>query len=173
MIVLRAAQFSDYRAISKLHAESWRQNYRGIYSDHFLDNEVEQDRLNVWQQRLKSPSSNQYVTIATLDGAISGFACLYLNNDPIFGSLLDNLHVSPDQKRSGVGRLLMKECAKYICNNASSTKMYLWVFESNKNARNFYERLGGKNFETITKQNNDGTFSRSCRYIWDDVSMII
>ena len=173
MIKLRDAQFSDYAAIAKLHTESWRKTYRGIYSDSFLDHEVEQERLHVWQHKLKSPNNNQQVIIATLEDTVAGFACLYLNNDPVFGSLLDNLHVSTTLQKSGIGKLLMIECAKYISNKSNSNKMYLWVFEVNKNARDFYERLGGISFETITKQNNDGTYSQSCRYVWDDVSKIM
>ena len=103
MIKLRHAQFSDYQAIAKLHAESWRQNYRGIYSEKFLEEEVEQERLDTWYKRLKSPDNNQYVIVATHEDEIVGLACIYLNDDTTFGTLLDNLHVSSELKRSGVG----------------------------------------------------------------------
>ncbi|MCU7548337.1 GNAT family N-acetyltransferase [Chitinophagaceae bacterium LB-8] len=173
MIELREAQFSDYAAIAKLHAESWKQNYRGIYSDHFLDNEVEQDRSDVWHQRLQFPSKNQRVTIATQDGSIVGFSCLYYNDDPNFGSLLDNLHISTSVQGSGIGTLLIRSCATQIFDNCTSDKMYLWVYESNIKARKFYERLGGVKLETVEKQNPDQTLSRVCRYIWNDVSALL
>ena len=123
MIQLRDAQFSDYAAIAKLHTESWRKTYRGIYSDSFLDHEVEQERLNVWQHKLKSPNNNQQVIIATFEDTVIGFACLYLNNDPVFGSLLDNLHVSTTLQKSGIGKLLMKECAKHISNKSKCQEL--------------------------------------------------
>ena len=69
--------------------------------------------------------------------------------------------------------MLFKESAKKIYNNANTRKMYLWVFEANKDARIVYERLGGRCFETIDKENEDGTVSRTCRYIWDDVSTLL
>ena len=169
MIKLRQAQFSDYSAIAKLHAENWRQNYRGILSDEYLDKEVEKDRLDTWYGRLKSPVENQLITIAASDDSIVGFCCVFLNDDPVFGSLIDNLHVSMNWQKSGIGKILVKESAKKICDKADTRKMYLWVFESNKNARIVYERLGGTCFETIDKKNEDGTISKTCRYIWDDV----
>jgi hypothetical protein len=49
----------------------------------------------------------------------------------------------------------------------------LWVYESNKNARIAYERLSGTNFETIEKVNPNGTRSKTCRIIWDDITKLI
>jgi GNAT superfamily N-acetyltransferase len=173
MIALRPAQFPDYTSIAKLHAESWRQNYRGIYNDNFLDNEVEQNRSDTWHKRLKFPDPNQYVTVAVFNEGIVGFSCILLNDDPAFGSLLDNLHVLSDLQNTGIGRSLMKDCAKTILNKANNNKMYLWVYEVNKNARAVYERLGGTCYEIAVKQNEDGTHSSTCRYIWNDVSALI
>jgi GNAT superfamily N-acetyltransferase len=161
MITLREARLSDYASIAKLHAESWQQNYRGIYSDQFLDNEVEQDRLTVWHKRLSAPASNQQVIIATQDETVVGFACLLLDDDPTFGSLLDNLHVTTNVQKTGIGKLLMKECARRIANKNSSNRMYLWVYEANENARRVYERLGAEHFETVEKPTEDRIRPRS------------
>ncbi len=169
MIKLRQAIFSDCDAIAKLHADNWRQTYRGILSDQFLDNEVEIDRLDTWHERLKSPSPNQLVIVATSNEAILGFCCLFLNDDPVFGSLLDNLHVTSSMRKSGIGKMLINDCVKYICDKAHTKKMYLWVYEANTNARIAYERLGGKHFETVTKKNEDGNIQKICRIIWEDV----
>jgi ribosomal protein S18 acetylase RimI-like enzyme len=173
MIKLRNAQFADYVAIATLHAENWRQNYRDIMSDQFLNNEVEQDRLAVWLRRLKFPAANQQVIVATLDEQIVGFCCVYLNDDPKLGSLLDNLHVASNTQSSGIGTLLMKECAKLICNKANSRKMYLWVYQVNEKARKFYERLGGTNLKTVKEQTSDGKYAQVCAYIWNDVSILL
>ena len=172
VITLRPAELSDFKAIATLHAENWQKNYRGILSDHYLDHEVGKDRLDTWYRRLSSPGENQIVTIATLDNIFAGFCCVYLDDDPIFGSLIDNLHVSSHLQRSGIGRILVMDSAHKIYDKAENKKMYLWVFESNKNARMVYERLGGTNFETIEKGNPDGTSSKTCRIIWDDLTKL-
>jgi GNAT superfamily N-acetyltransferase len=173
VITLREAQFSDHTAIAKLHADNWRQHYRGILSEHYLDIEVEKDRLDTWYERLRSPAENQFITLAMQDDTIVGFCCIFLNDDLVFGSLVDNFHVTPNHQRSGIGKMLMKESAKLIRDKSNSGKMYLWVFEANKNARIVYERLGGSCFETIDKENEDGTVSKTCRYTWDDVSKLL
>jgi len=171
MIELRRAVFADYPAIAALHADSWRQHYRGIFSDHWLDTEVENNRSAVWRERLSKPAGNQHVTIAFTGETATGFACLFLDHDPVFGSLLDNLHVTKNFQRAGIGRQLMRDCAAFIFEKSSKNNMYLWVFESNANARAAYEKSGGHQFETVKIQNEDGTQAQACRYTWDSAAL--
>jgi len=173
MVILRDAQFSDHTAIAKLHAENWRQHYRGILSDNYLDNEVNEDRFDTWYKRLESPVQNQQVIVAVINNGIVGFSCVFLDDDPVFGSLLDNLHVATQLQKTGVGKLLMQECAKKIRDYADIKKMYLWAYELNKNARKVYEHLQGKCFEIIETRTEDGTNKKVCRYTWDDLSALI
>ncbi len=167
MIEYRRAVHDDYPAIAKLHAASWQQHYRGIFSDSYLDNKVEQDRMQVWEKRMRLPADNQYVTLAIQDNAIVGFACLFLDYKPAIGSLLDNLHIAKHCQRSGIGKKLMRVCAEKIIMYAAIKKMHLWVFEVNTLARTAYEKAGGKLFETIETENEDGTSASACCYTWD------
>ena len=167
MIELKDARLEDYSAIAKLHADSWKKYYRGMYSDEFLDNDVYQNRLHVWHERLSSPALNQQVIIASDEKTISGFACIYINNDPVFGTLLDNLHVTSFIQGSGIGKMLIKEAARRSYEKDEHSKFYLWVLELNANARRFYENLGATNFETVDKRNPDNSVSKACRYTWN------
>lgn len=169
----RMATFADYTEIARLHTDSWRRTYRGIYSDQYLDHEAAQDRLDTWHKRLGTVNPNQHVTVALLDDRLIGFCCIQLDDDPVFGSLIDNLHVASTLHRSGVGKMLLSYSAMIIRNKASGKKVYLWVYENNVNARRAYEHLGATNFETIDKKNDDGSMARACRYTWDDVSKLI
>jgi len=173
MINLRSATLSDYIAIAKLHADNWRLAYRGTMSDNFLNDEVDNERLSTWYKRLKIPNRHQFVTVANLGNSIVGFCCLLINEDSIFGSYIDSLHVSANLRKSGIGKMMISHSAKIICEKADSKKLYLWVYESNKNARLVYERLGAINYETIEKSNGDGTISKTCRYVWDDITSLI
>lgn len=173
MINLEEATYNDHLAIAALHAESWKKNYRGIYTDHYLDTEVDKDRENTWQHRLQHPKPNQHVIMALDAKKLVGFCCVFLDDHPDFGSLLDNLHVSTLQRKSGVGRLLMQECASIIHQNAQSPSMYLWVYDINTNARQFYDRLGGVNLGVEQVQNKDGSFAPACRYYWKNSGILI
>src|SRR5205807_3917990 len=43
----RHATADDAAAMARLHTQSWRENYRGVYSDAFLDDEALADRVAV------------------------------------------------------------------------------------------------------------------------------
>ncbi|HZF62979.1 MAG TPA: GNAT family N-acetyltransferase [Chitinophagaceae bacterium] len=171
-IRLKLASFADHNDIASLHARSWQQHYRGILTDEYLDNVVVQDRAALWQQRLSSPACNQRIVMAMLENELAGFACVFLDNDPVYGTLLDNLHVSLRLHKLGIGKLLMKECARQVMMTQSTPSMYLWVFEANTNARKFYEGMGGILAEKTKKDHEDGTNALVCRYAWKDVSSI-
>jgi GNAT superfamily N-acetyltransferase len=170
MIELRPAKFSDHTAIAKIHTESWQKNYRNILSNQFLDNKVEEERLAFWHRRLSSLMASQQVTVASVNDCITGFSWLFIDYDPQYGTLLDNLHVRQDFQNNGVGKLLMKNCARVILEKAKSRKMYLWVYELNQNARKVYEHLGGNWLHTARKRNVDGTGANACRYVWEDIA---
>ncbi|MEF1187536.1 N-acetyltransferase, partial [Vibrio sinaloensis] len=60
---LKVAEYSDYERIATLHAQSWKQFYQGILGKEYLENEVLEERLAVWQTRLINPPFNQHVIL--------------------------------------------------------------------------------------------------------------
>jgi ribosomal protein S18 acetylase RimI-like enzyme len=164
----RTATPADAEAVAALHADSWRRAYRGMYSDEFLDGDLPGERLRVWEPRLNDPPSNQYVLLAVDDGELAGFVCGYADDDPTWGSLIDNLHVRIDYRRQGIAAELMRRAAEWFSENASRPLFYLWVIEDNTPARRFYEMLGATNSETVSKTLPSGNPGRVCRYTWPD-----
>ena len=173
MLQFREATINDGNSIALLHAESWRKYYRGIWSAVFLDNDAYKNRMDIWQQRLNHPQQNQYILLAEKDEELCGFACIYINDDPVFGTLLDNLHVSVQAQGLGIGTQLMRRMAKKINDYKPGSNFYLWVLEENYHARKFYEHLNGENHELLRMKQQDGGFSNTCRYVWKSVNDLI
>jgi GNAT superfamily N-acetyltransferase len=166
-IQYRLARSSDVQAIAALHADSWRRAYRGMLPDAYLDHEVFADRAAVWEARLND-ADEQLVTltvVAELNGEIVGFAHSVANEDPEWGTLLDNLHVRHDLKRSGIGRRLVAETAAWLEAHASTSGLHLWVLEDNVPARRFYESLGGRAAGSGVSREGGGS-APSVRYWW-------
>jgi hypothetical protein len=67
---LRSATAQDSSAIALLHADSWRRNYRGAYTDAFLEGDVETNRRAVWAERLTDPSADQRTIVAEIDDGL-------------------------------------------------------------------------------------------------------
>lgn len=147
-----AAQFryagpGDAEAVARLHADSWRRHYRGAYSDAYLDGDVLTDRLAVWSGRLAAPAGTR--TLLAEDGTgVVGFVHVVLDEDPTWGSLVDNLHVTAARQRTGVGRALLTGAAQEAAALAQSPALHLWVLEQNAPAQAFYTALGAAHVET-------------------------
>lgn len=170
---LRPARASDVERIARLHAESWRVAYRGMYRDEYLDGDVFEDRLKLWRQRLAAPAPNQHTIVADGGDALAGFACAFGDDDPRWGTLLDNLHVRPDGKRLGVGTRLIAEVARWSLREYPACGLYLWVLEPNAPARRFYERWGARNEESQAAHPPGGGIPGTgtlmgMRYVWED-----
>ncbi|HLT62157.1 MAG TPA: GNAT family N-acetyltransferase, partial [Microlunatus sp.] len=94
--------------------------------------------------------------------------------DPRWGSLVDNLHVVFDRKRSGVGTALMIEAARIIAERADRRAMYLWVLEQNTAAQGFYRAVGGQQAERAPVPSPGGVPGRlngapvMIRFAWPD-----
>lgn len=163
----RAATKSDAAQIAHLHADSWRRTYRGMLRDDFLDGELVRNRLGVWNDRLGSIRTDQFVLVAENQKQVLGFICVYGNEDPHYGSLIDNLHVAHAHKREGIGTFLMRQAGCWLEQNYEQYGVYLWVMEANQPARRFYEKSGSTNAGIIDKPNPAGGGSApNCRYIW-------
>jgi ribosomal protein S18 acetylase RimI-like enzyme len=139
----RDAGADDADAVARLHADSWRRFYRGAFSDAFLDGDVLAERLTTWSHRLANPYPSATI-LAEEDGQLVGFAHVIFDDDRQWGSLVDNLHVRHDRRRSGLGRQLLARAAVAATRQATSAGLYLWVLEQNTAAQAFYRAQGGE-----------------------------
>ena len=172
VIEYRQAQLRDAEAVALLHARSWRENFRGDFTDAFLDGDLPGERLRVWHDRLDQPPENQFVQVA-LDGAnLVGFVCAYGAHDPQWGSFIDNLHIADAAKRTGIGSSLMRQAGAWLSSQYADLGVYLLVLESNSEARRFYERLGAQNASVFNTETHGGAVVRSCRYTWPRTELL-
>ncbi len=167
---MRLANSSDAQAIAAPHADSWRRHYRGAYSDAFLDGDMTSDRLAAWRKRLREPDPLRYTIVVEHGGDLLGFAHTAFDEDPTWGALLDNLHVTHGHKRRGIGSQLLALTALAVIERR--TGLCLWVQEQNVAAQAFYEAHGGKSVDRALISPPGGIASRlngspvKLRYAW-------
>ncbi|WP_299011622.1 GNAT family N-acetyltransferase [uncultured Shewanella sp.] len=173
-MLYRVANINDSEVLANLHAESWRESYRGIFPDQFLDNDVWVERRNSWANRLSSPKSNQYVLVAIDGDNICGFICAFGNESARWGTFIDNLHVSRTYQGKGIGKQLMHLIAKWADENYSHKGLYLEVLEDNSNARDFYHRMGAKHQETnLWLPPGSNVKVNDLLYIWENNLLLL
>jgi ribosomal protein S18 acetylase RimI-like enzyme len=159
---VRRAGIADADAIAALHAASWRSAYRGIFNDTTLGPSLDSERQAHWRGKLAAMAPDDTVLIA---GDL-GFIAVWAKGDPGFGAYIDNLHVRPERRSGGLGRRLLGEAMRRVAERGE-TGAYLWVFDDNTRAVDFYRRLGGEivegGFDEI-----DGKQVAHSRIAWRD-----
>jgi ribosomal protein S18 acetylase RimI-like enzyme len=185
-VTYRAATLHDAEGIAHLHADSWRRNYRGAFSDAYLDGDLVAERLSVWTERLRSPRPGTFTIVAEHlgpdpgpntgpdtgrgPGAIVGLAHTILGDDPAWGALLDNLHVSHAEKGHGIGTRLMAETARGLIARDPASSLFLWVLAQNTAAQAFYDARGGT---CVDRQSRSPEPGDRLRYTWPDPSRLL
>lgn len=174
ILTFRRATVSDISTIASLHTISWRDAYRGILPDTYLDGQITDERANLWRSRFSSLAPNRFfVVLAETPEEPVGFACILLDENPQWGACLDNLHVLPPWRNRGVGRLLFGRAAQWVMESEPGWPIHLWVFEANHNARRFYDELGGEVVKQQIKETLKGIEVSSVLYLWRDVEGLL
>lgn len=185
----RTAGPEDADRVAWLHADSWRRNYRGFYTDAYLDGPVLDDRITAWRAKLAAPAPAPTSTTAptptetwTLlaeddDAQLLAFVHVEFDLDGQWGSLVDNLHVAHGRQRSGLGRTLLRRAADAVLEQAAAKSMYLWVLEQNTRAQEFYRACGGAFVERIPVGNSRAPGlvigdPNKLRVAWSDPSIL-
>jgi hypothetical protein len=173
-VTLREATNLDSAAIAHLHAESWRSAYRGILSDDYLDQRAHTERAALWQSRFSEIASKPFFAVLAEAGAeLAGFACVFPQEHPTFGSFLDNLHVVPQSIGQGIGRQLLGGVARRLIADKVPGGLYLWVIEKNSRARQFYSKAGAVEVERAELPMPDGSRLAEMRCYWPDPARLL
>jgi ribosomal protein S18 acetylase RimI-like enzyme len=167
---IRPATLNDAPVLAHIRVTSWRAAYAGLMPDDFLAGQSLEEHLAWWQKQLSSPDPKA-ATFVMEDEAVFAFATVGPEKDgsfPAYPYEVYAIHVLPDAKRRGAGRLLMAAVARHLQHHGVRSMM-LWVLRDNTPARAFYEKLGGK---VIAEQENNiwGTWVPEIAYGWDDLT---
>lgn len=152
--MIREATEADLPFIRDLHLASWRDAYRGMLTDEYLDGPVAEDMTARWAA-LPDPA---IVLVAE-----TGFACCLLIEPMPY---LDNLHAAPNARRAGTGRALMARLAGELLKRGE-TAMDLTVIDANGRARAFYRAMGGAEGEPFEAEEGGGLILVR-RVTWDE-----
>ena len=143
--MIRPATDADIPAIADLHISSWRDTYRGMLPDSYVDGAMADDLRAKWERRRFG--EDLWGWLAEADG-VAGFAVCAGSDDPV---LLDNLHVDPNRRGGGWGAKLLHAARRGMA-DLGRPHLYLTVLESNSRALSFYQREGGTISGTVDDQ---------------------
>ncbi|WP_049566855.1 GNAT family N-acetyltransferase [Nonomuraea sp. SBT364] len=170
---IRTGLAADADAIAALHTESWRTAYAGIMPEAYLEGPLPATHRNLWKARAESePYLNggdpPCLLVAEDEAGIGAFAYLVPERDGRV--LVDNLHVRPTLKRSGLGSRLMGLGLGWAAEHHPGKTVYLEVLRDNAPARAFYERMGGRPGKEFVERFHAGFDLDVMEYTWSPLT---
>lgn len=142
---VRRAVEADARVIAEVHVRSWQAAYVGLLPDTFLAGLSADDREPVWREILVDMARPANRTLVLTDtGTVVGFAHFCPSRDPDASPTtgeVTSIYLSPDAWGRGGGRLLLDQVIASL-REGTFTEATLWVLDTNRRARRFYEAAG-------------------------------
>lgn len=139
MITVREATADDADAIGRVHAETWRAAYAGVFPDAAFDVEPRQRWWREWLGR--GPEPPAAVFVAEADGTTVGFAGVGRSREDAGAGELYTIYVEPGHWGTGAGRALIERAEESLA-AAGFAEAMLWVLEGNDRAERFYRAAG-------------------------------
>lgn len=141
MVQVRPAVADDAMAVAEVAVRSWREAYRGLIDQSYLDALRPEDRARRYDFA-RMDAGPRYTLVAVDDGAICGHITVGPPDDDAAGAgQVWAVYVDPLRWRAGAGRALLAAGCDHL-RNAGFTRAQLWVIAGNVRARRFYERHG-------------------------------
>jgi ribosomal protein S18 acetylase RimI-like enzyme len=146
-VSIRPAQPRDAASIALIHVRTWQAAYRGQLPEHFLkslDAEIPQ-RTARWEAFIANAASRRHVQLVAQEvDKVVGFVTFGPSEDepldPQVGQVYA-IYVNPGHWDRGYGRELFTAAVRGLTEGGFDAAT-LWVLESNKRARRFYEAAG-------------------------------
>ncbi|MBM4428224.1 MAG: GNAT family N-acetyltransferase [Chloroflexi bacterium] len=172
MIEIRNAVLNDAVGIATVHIASWRETYRGMVPDDFLENLSIQRRTAQWENSL-SDSENTYhrAFVAVMDGQIVGFSNYgyATENASDFRGELFALYLLQSAQGQGIGGELIRAAVGGL-RGMHVDSMMVWVLKENP-TRKFYEHFSGKYLQEKPIEIGGATLIETA-YGWRDLSRL-
>ncbi|MEM7758328.1 MAG: GNAT family N-acetyltransferase [Cyanobacteria bacterium P01_A01_bin.40] len=171
-MIIREATEQDISAISKVHVDTSRTTYRGIFSDEYLDNMSYQKRERAWHQVFEETLKNNNFTYVAENNShqIIGFANAGLERegDSLYLGELYAIYILENFQQQGIGEKLVRTVVEQF-KKMQINSMLVWVLKDNS-ACSFYKKLGGIKIkeQEIERQGNKLI---KIAYGWRDIAV--
>lgn len=162
---------SDDEDLGRLHIVTWRETYKGLLPDAFLSAMNEAAHTRRFRLALLKRESDEVILAAADRRGLIGYAQAMPSRErrPGEGEIA-TLYVRRAAQRAGVGRALVKACARALAARGS-TSLMISVLRDNLPARTFYEHLGGR-ADAPRPEPGPGGVLYEVAYRWSDISIL-
>ncbi len=171
-ILIRAAKTGDAPEIANVHLNSWREAYKGLLPQKFLDQLplTFKRRMNWWEKIISNP--DEFVLLVAEDKVgVIGFACFQAGRDQGMEKLTEvaAIYILEKYKGQGIGFSLLSSGFKQM-KDRGFKEAYCWVLEGNPTIK-FYERSGATVTDQIKQDEISGQKVNELVYRWGNLEI--
>jgi ribosomal protein S18 acetylase RimI-like enzyme len=174
MIVIRTARRTDAPGIARVHEATWKEAYRGLLDDAYLESLTERRMTPRWRTNLDRRAENldDQIYVAMAGKEVIGFIMAGASRETFapWEAEISMVYVLKEHRGVGVGRTLMKTAADH-CIRRAMFSGGLWVLRDNGQARDFYEALKGEHAGRKT-DSVGGKVVPLVGYYWRDLAQL-
>ena len=130
-----------FRPLEQGDREQWNPLWDGYLL--FYKEELSAAQTELTWSRFFDPSFNLHGFVVEVNGVVAGFAhCSFTNSTWLDKPdlYLEDLFVSPDFRRRGLGEFLIQNCA-YFAKASGSRRLYWQTQRSNESAQKLYYKV--------------------------------
>lgn len=170
--LMREARPGDAPGLAVTQVAAWRESYRGIVSDGYLDRMSVRRREALWARALRVPRPGQSILVVEDAEGLAGFGMAgpQREDDRLADAEVYALYLLRRRQRQGWGRALMRELAARM-RLWGAASLDLWVLSANTAGVAFYEGLGGRRGESrgfrIARR-----MVHECAFTWPDIGLV-
>lgn len=141
---VRPATVGDAFDVARIHVETWRQAYKGIVPDAYLEGLSVERRADFWVKTLSESTAGTLVAVDA-GGRVVGWASFGASRDEDGRGLGEvyAVYLQSADWGKGIGRALMAAAERRLTEQGFSI-FTLWVLELNSRTRRFYDKAGYK-----------------------------
>ena len=169
-IEIRIATPADAAEIANVHINSWREAYKGLLPQEFLDDRplYFKSRYELWKSITLNDPQSTYV-VESQDYGLIGFINGGEPRDQGYADYVEIkcLYLLQRFHRQGIGFKLLKTFFSYAL-EVGYSQGYLWVLKNNPSIH-FYEKTGAKLSKDNKKDRIGGTEVEELRYVWSSL----
>lgn len=134
---------SDAEDLAGVHVKAWRESYRGLLPDAFLNQMSEIAHARRFSRALLRLETNDIILAAGDRRGLVGYAAGGPSRKKVIGEAeISTLYVLKSAQGCGLGEGLLLDTARALAAQGLKT-LVISVLRDNLRARGFYEHLGG------------------------------
>ncbi len=143
-MIIRQAEADDVMQIAEILVEDWKTAYKDIIDSDYLDSLNAEQRYEIEIKRYWK------FTVAVDHDEVLGYAWNEMvDDDDAADCEIIALYVRYSKRKNGIGRALMENAMDGF-RKSGKKSMIIWCLEENYESRNFYEKMGGKQYKAGT-----------------------